>query len=284
MTNKILLVGNCVLDIVITMQDFPQEDSEQRALSQTFQLGGNAANSAKILTRFGHEVDLAATLGDDQWAETILASLSAYDIGLSYLTTCHNQTSPVSYIILNQQNGSRTICHIRKLEELTLEQLNRIQCREYAWMHFEGRNISALQTWLSNQQISPPISIELEKDRPGIIELTQFAQLVFISKSFLLQKNLSKEDCIQLITQINPDIELVFTDGEKGAESVWRHARYQTSSESVDHVVDSIGAGDTFIGAYLHQKLTTGLNPDNILECLNFANQAAIKHIQRLGD
>lgn len=59
---RILTVGIATLDIVNQVSAYPAEDDEIRATAQTIRRGGNATNTAVVLSQLGHQVDWAGAL------------------------------------------------------------------------------------------------------------------------------------------------------------------------------------------------------------------------------
>ena len=115
----ILAIGNATLDIVNTVDHYPQEDSETRAVSQRMVLGGNAANSLHVLRQLNHTSHFMGVLAYDALGHFVKDEFSRLGIGAGLCFATHGRT-PTSYITLNQQNGSRTIVHYRDLPELHL--------------------------------------------------------------------------------------------------------------------------------------------------------------------
>lgn len=62
-SSRILCVGLLCLDIVNHLDHYPNEDEDVRAKHQTWQSGGNAANSAKVLSLIGSRCDFLGTIG-----------------------------------------------------------------------------------------------------------------------------------------------------------------------------------------------------------------------------
>ena len=62
-SSRILCVGLVCLDIVNHLDHYPAEDEDVRALQQTSVSGGNAANTAKVLTLLGRQCDFLGTVG-----------------------------------------------------------------------------------------------------------------------------------------------------------------------------------------------------------------------------
>ena len=100
---KILGVGIATLDIINTVDDFPEEDSEVRALAQEQRRGGNATNTLVVLSQLGHHCTWAGTLAHDAGSEVIRADLQRHGIDTTHTQVITHGRGPTSYITLNQQ-------------------------------------------------------------------------------------------------------------------------------------------------------------------------------------
>ncbi len=276
----IFLVGNCVLDEVWQVDHFPQEDEEMRALERHRRLGGNACNSARILSQLGHSTQLVGTFAEDIDADWMLDTLQQSKIGCQHIQRIADSQTPCSVIFLNRQNGSRSIVHHRQLAELSPHQLAEIDCGSARWLHLEGRNIEGLKALLTLNRPDCPISLEIEKPRPGIEALLPQVDLAIVSKAYLMASGQSAIQCLGRFQRINPALDLVCTLGEDGLQA--RSAKGENITMpgiEVACVVDSIGAGDCFIAGLIHQSLKT----ENFIDALRFANRLAARKIQHLG-
>ena len=86
------------------------------------------------------------------------------------------------------------------------------------------------------------------------------------------------------------DVRLVMiTLGEKGVFCRWQGETFTVPGVSLDHIADTNGAGDTFMGAVLSQlcrrgdKPLEGLERPELEEILAFANRAAALTCSRSG-
>ncbi len=279
--SKILLVGNCVLDQIWELDHFPQQDEESRVLAKTRVLGGNACNTAQILAGLGNEVELVSSFAKDTTATWLLQELTSKNISTRYCIQKPGFSSAESSIWLNRENGSRTIVHHRDLPELTIPELKKIPFQLFKWIHFEGRNIDTLQSFLPDMTIGDfMISLEIEKQREGIEQLLPFVNTVIVSSAYLKSKNISANQCLRELTTINPNLNIVCTLGDSGLlgqDSQGTLIKLQ--AEKIEKVVDTIGAGDCFIGGLIHR-----LNQNDDFEsALKFANHLAAQKIQFKG-
>jgi ketohexokinase len=252
----ILLTGIVTLDIVSHVDHYPREDEELRALQMQRQTGGNAANTARVLAQLGHRPGLLANIATDSDGDWLAAGLQANGIDIRYSPRLRGHT-PTSCITINRQNGSRTIVHFRDLPELAADVLHDVPLDEYVWFHFEGRNIAATREMLNRVRafrVDQPVSLEIEKDRPGIDSLFELADILLFSASFLAARGLAEAaQLFSMIRPLAPEAILICSRGEAGA---WA----QSADGEIIHapatipasVVDTLGAGDTFNAGLIH--------------------------------
>ncbi len=246
---KILCCGIVTLDIVNHVPHYPAEDEELRATKQQRRSGGNAANTAIVLGRLGHEAALAATVADDDAGDWLLARLRRAGIDTSACRR-HPGSTPTSHIALSAATGSRTIIHHRNLAELTAAELAAGLPDELDWLHFEGRNVPELEKMLA--ALPTPrrhrVSIEAEKPRQGLEALFDRADLVMISRPWAeAAGHDDAASALQTLHDRHPGQRFSCTWGAAGAWHCDRDGRIvHTPAMPLAKVVDSIGAGDTF--------------------------------------
>lgn len=282
--HPILIVGNAVLDIVLGVDHYPQEDEEMRATSREVRLGGNAANTARVVAGLGCEATLLASLAPDADAAELRRLLSVADVNIDHLVTASGGHTPVSYILLHAANGSRTIVHHRDLPELCLADFQALPLSGYAWVHFEGRNVAEVRRMLAHlgeAGFAGQVSIEIEKNRPQIEELMPYADLLLFSRA--LAEARGHTDAPALLAamhELAPQAELTCTWGAAGAWALDRdRALHHCPAFKPDKVVDSIGAGDVF-NAGMIVAMTTG---SDLSAALNQSTRLAGRKVGQPG-
>lgn len=258
--SRILTVGIATLDIINTVDHYPQEDEKLRALSQHMRRGGNAANTACVLTQLGHDVNLLCTLAQDASAEQVKKDLAQHGVSLEHSVAIAAASTPTSYITLNQQNGSRTVVHHRNLPELEAKHFTAVQVERFDWFHFEGRNLTETEKMLRDLKrdiIDQPVSIEIEKDRDGIESLFPYADVLFFSRHYATKQDYHSADAfLHAIRASSGSAILVCSWGDRGAYACDQDGNLFHSPAFVPPVViDTIGAGDTFNAGFINAIL-----------------------------
>lgn len=261
---RILTVGIATLDIINTVEDFPAEDAEVRAIAQVMSRGGNASNTAVVLSQLGHDCAWAGTLADDASSNVIREDLTSYGVDMSAAFPVMNGRAPTSYVTLNQHNGSRTIVHFRDLPEYRFEQFRHIDLSKFDWLHFEGRNVLETRAMMDHAKQCEPglsVSVEIEKSRTGIEALCVGADLLLYSRGYAQysetgQDAAGPEAFLRAQHRALPMSEHTCTWGGEGAWGIDRSGEiFHAPALSLPRVVDTLAAGDTFNAGMIHGKL-----------------------------
>jgi ketohexokinase len=248
---RILGIGIATLDIINTVDGYPAEDTEVRAVRHQLRRGGNCTNTLVVLSQLGHRCAWGGVLADEPDSRHIRDDLTRHHIDLGAVRTLRGGKVPTSYITLNRRNGSRTIIHYRDLPEFGREDFAPIELRGYDWLHFEGRNVAETARMLQRaRELVPgvPRSVEIEKPRPDIERLYPFADVLLFSRHFALDRGYNDpQRFLDGIARETPEAARFLTWGEAGAYALDGGGRLLHSpAYPPPHVVDTLGAGDTF--------------------------------------
>ena len=271
------------MDIINTTDGYPTEDEEVRAVKQSMRRGGNATNTLVVLSQLGHQCVWLGTLAKDINSQVIKEDLSRHNVDFSSCEQIDDSKTPTSYITLNQNNGSRTIVHYRDLPELSVRSINAVDINHAQWIHFEGRNINVtrqLMDTINTQEPDIPLSVEIEKPRGQLEYLFSGADVYFFSKAFAATQSLdSAEALLHHYRNIIPDALLVCTWGEHGAYALQSQQLIHAPAPTVSHIIDTVGAGDTFNAGFIHARL----NNDDVQTALEKACALAARKITQEG-
>jgi len=246
---KVLGVGIATLDIINSVDGYPVEDSEVRVVQQRKSCGGNSANTLRVLNRLGHHCCWAGTLADDAASDIVRQQLRCESIDIENAKVVEGASLPTSYIILNTENGSRSIVHYRDLPEYNSESFEKIDFDEFDWVHFEGRNIAELEKMMQHllSRNFHLFSLEIEKPREGIEALFTLPQVLIFSRHYLHHVHKGVKDFFEDLRNDGIKAELYCAWGKGGGWAMDKQGKlYQQPAWKPQTVVDTLGAGDAF--------------------------------------
>ncbi|KAK1993040.1 D-sorbose [Colletotrichum falcatum] len=318
--DHLIVVGACYVDTVMSVPHFPGEDSKLRAASLRVRRGGNCPNTLEVLQQLlardlpassppaSLQMHLVSPLPGrrSQATAQIIASLrpaaedaSRTEDGTAAIDFDHclfregHQAPASSYVIRSEATGTRTIINHNDLPEMTVQEFLRVaeafRGLGRTWWHFEGRTPeTVLECIRLLRQVlgDVTVSVEVEKPgRPGLRELAAEAEVVFYSKSWAEDCGYtSAEGCLRGESLPRASLAMC-TWGSEGAACLAPKGQQLFISPvetPVTQVVDSVGAGDTFVAGMLY-GLICQTDTWDTADKLGFAVQLATLKVQREG-
>ncbi|KAF2176224.1 putative ketohexokinase [Zopfia rhizophila CBS 207.26] len=308
----IIAVGASYVDTILTADHYPSEDEKLRASSISRRRGGNCPNTLEVLEQFidpsadDIQLHLLAVLPSKQSDATKFIRNSFMKVKFEpsgIYRNDHNEAAS-SYIIKSESTDTRTIVNYNELPEMTAKEFihkaHLMSVSEEAkegWYHFEGRIpqttlqcIRYLRSYLRGFKIS----VEVEKPgREGLMEIAAEADVVFYSKSWANAQGFqTAKDCLKKQAALTQkDALLCCTWGSEGATILQKSSDGSEGWEDVEawklktpgaKVLDTIGAGDTFIAGMLF-ALMRHSEDWTLQQKLKFANELAGRKVIQEG-
>lgn len=247
---RILAVGTAALDLVFSLEQFPQEDADLRALALRIGRGGNAANTLVVLSQLGHACAFGAVLADGPDALPVLDDLARYNIDLSACRRVAGRP-PMSCVLLSMETGTRTIVHYRDLPEYSDDDFRHVDLTPFEWLHFEGRDPTEMARMVYRAReagLASRCSLEVEKARRGIEAAFPDVAVLIFSRVYANHRGFDRPHPFLLrMREEAPRSDLVLSWGMEGAYGFDRRGEVSHSPAFVPaEVRETLGAGDTF--------------------------------------
>jgi sugar/nucleoside kinase (ribokinase family) len=279
---NVMCVGYLNLDEVIHLDD---ELAEERSVhSNSFEsAGGGATNTSLVLSQLEcvDNVWLAGALGQDKRGELVMKTLEDHNVELAIPRYEDIPTTKIRAIVT--ENHKPRYIH----EDVTLPIFSPEDVRDGIWESVDHVHMTTFDPDMTEE------FSEKAKDEGATISMnpTQgyFSESyrTLVENADLIQMNRQESEKFRerngpLGTIVaNEDTDVVITHGPAGCtmhskSGVVSHPGYP---DKVNNVVDTIGAGDTFMAGLL----SGWLQNEDLQTCLEIANSFGACAVQKLG-
>ncbi len=298
---KVIAMGELLIDFIPKQKGVPLAE----VYEFTKMPGGAPANVAATVAKLGGLSGFIGQVGQDAFGDFLIDTLKKVNVDTSYLYQTDQAKTALAFVSL-KLDGQRDFIFYREPSADQLFQSSQINpiALDQVILHFCSVSLSDYpikQAHLEAIRIvkaqngfisfDPNIRLSLFKDhqayRQVILEFLPYANLLKIA-----------DDELEFITGIKDihqaiqslfigDIELIIlTKGSQGVELFTKSTHLVVPGIKV-HAIDTTGAGDALIGAFLYQlskaELTYAIQDAKLIEYLKFANAAAALTTTKFG-
>ena len=306
MEKKLYAIGEALIDFIPQESGRPMKD----VLGFCPKVGGAPANVCGAFTRLGGKSEMITQLGDDPFGNKIEEALEENGIGTSHVLRTKEANTSLAFVAL-KEDGNREFSFYRKPGADMLMEAKDVDA---AWfqdayaLHFCSVSLGEFPMKEAHRKaidcarragcmisFDPNIRLPLwenpEALRNVIWEFAPMAHVLKISDEeleFITGKADIKEALPRLFAG-NTRL-VIYTKGADGAECYTEQTSAYADGQKVK-AVDTTGAGDGFIGAFLFCMAKDGVEVDQLASLsreqlekyLAFANKFCAKSITKYG-
>ena len=203
---EVVAVGHVTCDITCPLEGWPERDTKTILPAIELCGGGPAANAAATLSRLGINTGLVGRLGDDLLGHYSFQDHEQAGLDVSHLVIDQRALSPVSVILSDLGEGTRTIL-LTKGKHTTLD----VEDLDWEWLkgarviHLDGHQMRASLAIAAKAQQWPNTITTLDAGsmREGMVELAELCDIVICSHRFAREFTGSNDpwECISQIKQ-----------------------------------------------------------------------------------
>lgn len=276
--SRLLVCGSVNLDLVVSVTTSPAAGETVMAQSLQEGLGGKGANQARAAATLGQDVELVAAVGEDEAGEQTRSELAAAGVRLDRLQIHAGPTGRA--IVLLEPSGENRIvvvsganAHLRPPEQQAYDGAAAVLCQLEA-------PLSTVRSALASGRGAGALTVlNAAPAVDGADTLLDLVDVLIVNEGEAAQ--LSGEDeepaAIRALHRYGAKV-VVLTLGERGAQLSRGGEVLRQPAFPVD-VLDTTGAGDCFVGAFVSQLLRGAMDS----EALRFACAAGALATTRPG-
>lgn len=260
-------LGQCSLDCIGLIEEYPPADSKYEFTSMVIQGGGPAATALVALSRWGLPCSFCGVTGDDVFGGMIRDSLLKEQIDIGNLMVRKGCASQYAFIAAEPRTSRRTIFWQRPGgAPPAIEEIDRERIRKSRFFHTDGLFIGAsLSVAETSRENGVAVSVDAGTLREGSLDLARLSDYFIASEKFgrqLVGKDDPEAAC-RAIAKLGPQLAAI-TLGAKGYVACDGERFIKKPAYSVA-AVDTTGCGDVFHAGFIFGVLN-GLNYERSLD------------------
>ncbi len=279
---EVVGIGAALLDILVTVDSYPQEDTKLQSLQTKFQGGGPCFTGLVAVSKLGVSSCYMGTLGDDMYGDYVRNAFDTYNVGRENVRTIPNSQSFHSVVLLNISNASRTCVWNRgTVTPPTYDDIDLDVLKNAKYLHLDGHQMEcAIYASQKAKEFGVKVSLDAGSPYPGIDRLLPLVDVLIPSEEFSLKvtgRATAEEAAAQLYEKYHPEV-LIITQGSRGG-FIWEDGKAVRYPVFPVDALDSNGAGDTFHGAFVAARVK-GME---VAEAAAFASATSALKCTRVG-
>lgn len=312
MTNKIIGIGNAIVDFLTKAEDnflekLNFEKGSMYLVSENFlkdlnklpiekfSSGGSVGNTISTLAQLGNEVDFIGVVGDDDTGKKFIDDIKKTGAIFNGKILPNHKTAS-SFILVTPDAQRTMLTHLgcasnfkkTHFEENNFKNAKILYIEGYLWD--DSQTILALKKSIdlakkNNIQIAFSLSDSfcVERNQQDFLKLLNNVDILFANEDEILQllelKDFNPEKIHQFFTKTNPNIIVAITRSEKGCVLIKKDKIFAIPAIKVEKIVDTTGAGDNFASGFLYYFVQNF----DLQKCGEYGNFLAGKIIQKFG-
>ena len=274
-------LGQCSLDYIGKIENYPAVDRKCEFTDMTIQGGGPVATALAALSRWQISCAFMGITGDDQFGTDIKASLVAEGIDISGLKIRPQSRSQVAFIVAEKESGQRNIFWQRpEGPPLAAHEIDTGLITHARVFHTDGLfSEAALEAGKAAKAAGVPIVVDAGTLRSGMLKLAGQANCFIASETFsraLVGKNSPRQACREL-SKMGPELACI-TLGARGYVASYKGRLIERPAYPVKPV-DTTGCGDIFHAGFIYGLI----NHWTVEKCLDFGAWSAAMASLKVG-
>ena len=266
--NKILCIGEALIDMICTDRGHPLSDG-QHFLKKA---GGAPTNVAAAIGALGGSVELAAKVGTDPFGKHLIDVMQSFNVSTKWVIQDPDWFTTFAFVSL-MEDGERDFTFNRGADgQLSRQEVEQINLDDFSIVHFGSATgflpgpLQAAYQGLFQKCLQKNIFISFDPNYRRLLFPTNTQSFIDQSWNFLNSCHLFKlsdeeaflitgkptlTDAAEVLLQKTKGI-FTITLGKEGTLLGYKGKTYSIHSIPVKPV-DTTGAGDAFVGAVLYQ-------------------------------
>jgi len=270
---RAVLIGLSTIDVVYHIDAFPRNNEKILARDQSVSVGGPAANAAIAFAHLGGKPTVVSAIGRHALANMVRDELQQHGVQFVDLNPRFEGVPVISSVSVDKSGNRNVISANATRIQTPAAQVDPVLLQQAAIVLVDGHYMQACQTWAAAAEARGiPVVLDGGSWKEGSEELLQSTHTAICSADFLPPGCASKDDVFQFLKECGV-ANIAITDGAAPVEFVSGQSSGTLRVPQVE-VVDTMGAGDIFHGAYCYFAATRRGFVESLAEAATIAAES----------
>ena len=245
-----VFVGLATLDVIHRIAKAPAANQKITSSEQFVAAGGPAANAAVTFAALGGDATLVTALGDDPVADLIRADLLAYGVTVVDAAAGTTRAVPVSAVSVVESTGDRSVVSLDAVnsDATPPAELDALVAGADVVLVDGHHPLLARAAARHSRDRSTPLVVDAGRWKPVMGDLVEYATDMVCSNDFHTPGDDTSE--ATAATLVGAGVRTVVVTHGGDPVQWWSDGESGTVPAEPVVVVDTLGAGDAFHGAY----------------------------------
>lgn len=284
----VLVIGSINMDVSYQVQEIPHPGETVMAMGVKKSPGGKGANQAYAASKLGGEVTMLGCVGQDENGEALLSSLRSAGVDTSYIKKQADTPSSSAFICVSSGGENCIVVDSSANAMVTPSYL-----MENEWL-FDKAEYCILQMEIPHETVTKAIAL-CKKHHVKVVlnpsPLTSLDKSILCGVDYLIPNETEASELVSApyeqvdekdwsaFMQMYSIGSMIITLGDQGCRYYDGKNPSCAYPSKKKKAVDTTGAGDTFLGAFV-AALSQGKTLD---EAIVYANTASGIEVTRQG-
>lgn len=280
------------MDMLVHLKKLPKPNESGPVLGNSWQGGGKVATGVVASARLGASVAILGAVGDDVYGDFCIADFVRHGIDVSGMKKKADYKTALSIVLSDEETRGRNILYNPrgKRIKIEMEDIDFDMIKQAKILHLA----SVTDVTMAAAKVAKENGVKVLYDADGYSEelknMLPYIDILIASEfvyDTLFDNDHYEENLKESMTW-GPEV-VIYTLGGKGCVGMWEDHYFAEPTFDVT-VVDTVGAGDVFHGAYVF-GMTQGWNPQEIarfsnavssIKCTRIGGRAGIPTLQNV--
>ncbi|MHC4139423.1 MAG: carbohydrate kinase family protein [Planctomycetota bacterium] len=281
MNYDVVGLGQCCIDYLGSVTQYPAINEKEEVSNLTVQGGGPVATAMVTLSRLGASTAFIGKISDDYFGSLIKDSLTSEYVNIDHIIVEKGKRSQFAFIVIEKETGKRTVLWSRstvtplRADEINRDVINTAKVLLLDGLMKDGSVVAAEYA----REAGATIVVDAGSMREGALALVNLSDYFIASEDFVRQFSHGNDPKAAAIELLDLGAKTVIvTLGEKGSICV-TPGRYFYQPAFMVQAVDTTGCGDVFHGAFIFGLLQKW----DLHETIRFASATAALKCREIG-